>query len=71
MHKSYINKNKFAAGSIFYTSNDVYKKIINFIKCSNYRSFFFLNNMYDHNFVNLETSPIHFLERLFGVIKNN
>ena len=41
MYKSYINKNKFAAGSIFYTSNDVYKKIINFIKCSNYRSFFF------------------------------
>ena len=70
MYKSYINKNKFAAGSIFYTSNDIYIKIINFVKCNNYRSFF-LNNMYDTNIVNFETSPIHFLERLFGMINHN
>lgn len=68
LYKFCINKTKFTAGSIFYTSNDVYKKIINFVKCNNYRSFF-LNNTYDHNFVNFETSPIHFLERLFGIIK--
>ena len=74
--KNLINVNKnlidtkknFIAGTIFFTESSNIKKIFDFIKSNTYQSYF-LNNMYDNNFVNLYTSPYHFIERLFGVIK--
>lgn len=67
-HSKIINKNNyFIAGTIFYASSLVFDKIIDFIKENNYKGYL-LNNMYDNNSVNKDYSPIHFLERLFGVI---
>lgn len=68
-HQNVINtENKFVAGTIFFTESVTIQKILDFIKNNNYQSYF-LNNMYDNNFINLYTSPCHFIERLFGVIK--
>jgi hypothetical protein len=61
-----INK-KFVAGTIFYIPNEVLNSVLNFIKKNNYRSYL-LNNLYENNSINLNYSPIHFLERLFGII---
>ncbi len=58
----------FVAGTIFYTTNDVFNKMLEFMKNTNYRSYL-LNNLYENNSINYEFSPIHFLERLFGTIK--
>jgi hypothetical protein len=58
----------FVGGTIFYCENIVFKKVIDFLKKNNYRSYF-LNNLYENNSINHEFSPIHFLERLFGSIK--
>jgi hypothetical protein len=64
-----INKNNvFVIGTIFYCKSDVFKKVSNFIQKYNYRSYL-LNNLYENNCINTDFSPIHFLERLFGVIK--
>ena len=60
--------NVFVGGTIFYTNSDVLIQVINFIKKNNYRSYF-LNNLYENNCINKDYSPIHFIERLFGVIK--
>ena len=30
-----------------------------------------LNNLYENNSINVDFSPIHFLERLFGIINVN
>lgn len=60
--------NKFVAGTIFYTTNDLFNKVLEFIKNNNYRSYL-LNNLYENNSINQEFSPIHFLERVFGSIK--
>jgi hypothetical protein len=60
--------NSFVGGTIFYTNSDVIIQVINFIKKNNYRSYF-LNNLYENNCINKDYSPIHFIERLFGVIK--
>lgn len=63
-----ININKeFVSGTIFYTTNDSFNKVLEFVKNNNYRSFI-LNNLYENNSINNEYSPIHFLERMFGVI---
>jgi hypothetical protein len=62
-----INK-KFVAGTIFYTTDTVMDSVLDFIKKNNYRAYL-LNNLYENNSINQEFSPIHFLERLFGVIK--
>ena len=64
-----INKN-FVGGTIFYTSSIVFDSVLNFVKNNNYRSFLF-NNLYENNSINKDFSPIHFLERLFGVINVN
>jgi len=64
-----VNKN-FVGGTIFYTSSIVFDSVLNFVKNNNYRSFLF-NNLYENNSINTDFSPIHFLERLFGVINVN
>ena len=61
-----INK-EFVSGTIFYTNHDVLNKVLELIKNNNYRSFL-LNNLYENNSINNDYSPIHFLERMFGVI---
>jgi hypothetical protein len=58
----------FIAGTIFYSPGIVMDNVIEFIKNNNYRSYF-LNNLYENNTINKDFSPIHFLERLFGVIR--
>jgi hypothetical protein len=69
-YKDEIDKKKqlFVAGTIFLSESIVFDNVINFIKKNNYHSFL-LNNMYENNSVNMDNSPIHFLERLFGVIQ--
>jgi hypothetical protein len=61
-------KNSFVGGTIFYAPSKIYIEVINFIINNNYRSYF-LNNLYENNCINKDYSPIHFIERLFGVIK--
>jgi hypothetical protein len=58
----------FVAGTIFYTTNVVFSKVLDFIKTNNYKAYL-LNNLYENNSINKNYSPIHFLERLFGIIK--
>jgi hypothetical protein len=58
----------FVAGTIFYASGKTLDSVIDIIKKTNYRSFF-LNNLYENNTINRDFSPIHFLERLFGVLR--
>jgi hypothetical protein len=68
-YSNYLNaNNSFVGGTIFYTTSDVIIEVINFIKKNNLRSYF-LNNLYENNCINKDYSPIHFIERLFGVIK--
>ena len=62
-----INKKYFVRGSMFLCSSLTFRKILNFIK-QDYKPYIF-NNMYDTNCVNEKMSPIHFLERLFGMIR--
>jgi hypothetical protein len=62
--------NCFVGGTIFYSPVNVFVDVINFVKKNNFRSFI-LNNLYENNCINKDNSPIHFLERLFGVIKLN
>jgi hypothetical protein len=61
-------KKSFVGGTIFYINSKVLLEVINFIIKNNYRSYF-LNNLYENNCINKDYSPIHFIERLFGVIK--
>jgi hypothetical protein len=72
LKNNYISKiniyGEFVAGTIFYADDSVFKKVIDFIQNNNYRSYF-LNNLYENNSINQDFSPIHFLERLFGIIK--
>jgi hypothetical protein len=57
----------FVAGTIFYTDNNTFYKVLDFVKNNNYRSYL-LNNLYENNSINMDFSPIHFIERLFGII---
>jgi hypothetical protein len=66
--KSISIKNSFVGGTIFYISSNILLEVINFIVKNNYRAYF-LNNLYENNCINKDYSPIHFIERLFGVIK--
>lgn len=67
-HKSKINKDFcFVAGTIFYTRDVVFDKVLEFVKTKNYRSYL-LNNLYENNSINVDYSPIHFIERLFGIL---
>jgi hypothetical protein len=67
-HEFDKKKQLFVAGTIFLSESNVFDNVINFVKKNNYHSFL-LNNLYENNSVNMDNSPIHFLERLFGVIQ--
>lgn len=56
----------FAAGSIFYCHAGVFDKIIEFMS-NNVCRCYFVNNMYINNVI-IRDSPIHFIERLFGLL---
>ena len=58
----------FVAGTIFYCRSIVFEKVIQFMENNNYKSYL-LNNLYENNSINKDYSPIHFLERVFGVVK--
>jgi hypothetical protein len=60
-------KFSFVGGTIFYSPSIVFDKTLKFLKV-NYKSYLF-NNLYENNSINIHNSPIHFLERVFGVIK--
>jgi predicted GTPase len=58
---------KFVAGTIFYCPANVLNKTLEFMT-KNYKSYLF-NNLYENNTINMHKSPIHFLERVYGIIK--
>lgn len=68
----YINSlnisKKFVKGTIFFCEHKTFIDVIDFIKNNDFKSFIF-NNLYENNSINLNYSPTHFLERLFGIIK--
>lgn len=67
-HLSELNINYyFVGGTIFYCPVHVFDKTLELMSNS-YRSYL-LNNLYENNSINLNNSPIHFLERVYGVIK--
>jgi hypothetical protein len=57
----------FVGGTIFYSPSTAFDKTLRFMK-NNYKSYLF-NTLYENNSININNSPIHFLERVFGVIK--
>jgi hypothetical protein len=61
------NKTHFVAGSIFFTKMEVFEAILKFMENNNFRGYF-MNNLYDSNIVFISNSPVHYLERLFGII---
>lgn len=67
-YKSQMKLNTFVAGTIFYTTGVVFDSVLKFIKTNNYTEYL-LNNLYENNSINKDYSPIHFLERVFGIIK--
>lgn len=60
-------KRLFVFGTIFYCPKTVFMKVSNFLQ-KNFHSYLF-NNLYENNSINKDNSPIHFLERMFGIIK--
>jgi len=71
LHKtnSFLDVKKcFVGGTIFYCPNKVFKETFEFIKKTNFRSYFF-NNLYENNTINQDYSPIHFIERVFGIVR--
>ena len=65
---TFLNTKKcFVGGTIFYCENRVFKQTLEFMKKTNFRSYFF-NNLYENNCINQNYSPIHFLERVFGIV---
>ena len=67
-HKPYIRiRFKFVKGTIFYCETRVFDVVLNFIASNTHLSYL-LNNLYENNSVNYDNSPIHHIERLFGII---
>ena len=58
---------KFVAGTIFYADNIIFESVLQFMKNNSGHSYL-LNNLYENNSINNDFSPIHFLERVFGII---
>ena len=68
-HHNHIDiKKAFVGGTIFYCEKKVFDTVVNFIKKYNFKSYL-LNNLYENNSINKNYSPIHFIERLFGIIQ--
>jgi hypothetical protein len=66
-YRNNIDKNIFVRGSMFFCDIRVFISIFEIIKLD-YKMF--LNqNLYDTNNINYTNSPVHTLERLFGIIK--
>ena len=63
-----IRDNYFIEGTIFCVSSDVFDLVLHFIETNNFKEYL-LNNMYDNNTIFVANSPIHFIERLYGIIK--
>lgn len=59
---------KFVKGTIFSCETKVFDAVLSFIQRNNYHAYL-LNNFYENNSINYDNSPIHYLERLFGVIR--
>lgn len=59
--------NKFVGGTIFYAEKKVFDSVLKFMKENSPHSYL-LNNLYENNSINQDFSPIHFLERVFGII---
>jgi len=59
--------NSFVGGTIFYSPANAFDKTLDFMK----KEFkhYLLNNLYENNSINMNNSPIHFLERVFGTIR--
>ena len=62
-----LKKKYFVRGTMFFCNIKIFNKVLNFVK-KDYRQYLF-NNMYDTNAVNEKRSPVHFLERIFGMIR--
>jgi hypothetical protein len=68
-HNPYIHlRFKFIKGTIFYCETRVFDVVLNFIASNTHLSYL-LNNLYENNSVNYDNSPIHHIERLFGIIR--
>jgi hypothetical protein len=67
IYSNYIDKKYFVRGTMFLCDKKVIDKIMELINL-NYKMFY-NNNLYDTNIINLTNSPIHALERFFGIIK--
>ena len=67
-YKLFTDKNYFIAGTIFYCEKILFDKLLDFIKNNDHITYF-TNNLYDTNIINISNSVIHYLERLFGIIK--
>jgi hypothetical protein len=68
-HKPFIRlRFQFVRGTIFYCESRVFDMVLNFIANNNHRSYL-LNNLYENNSINYDNSPIHHIERLFGIIR--
>lgn len=69
IYSNEIDCNKsFVFGTIFYTKASTFNKVLDFMINNNFKAYLF-NNMYDDNRTFFYNSYVHFLERLFGVIK--
>lgn len=62
------NDYNFIIGTIFYTDSITFNSVLYFIK-NNDTNGFLLNNLYDSNRIIYKKSYVHYLERLFGIIK--
>lgn len=60
-------KKEFVPGTMFLTTKCIFDKVLSFLK-DNYKTIF-LQNMYDNNSLNKDTSYVHFMERLFGYLQ--
>ena len=65
-YKKKISKTLFVPYSIFFCSKNNFTNVLDFL-VKNYKTIF-LQNTYDDNSINYNTSYVHFLERLFGVL---
>lgn len=67
-YKDFIDFDKsFIIGTIFYCKEIVFDKVLEFM-INDFKNYLF-NNMYDNNCTFYDNSYVHFLERLFGVLK--